>query len=118
MQEFNVTERIKELCSLRSWTYYRLAKESGIPYSTLNTMLHKTNSPSIPTVERICEGFGITLSQFFSSDSEIAKLLPDQRVCLSSWDVLDDSSKELAIAYMQGLKDRQRLCPLSEKHSV
>lgn len=107
MKEFDTTGRIKELCMLRSWTYYRLAKESGIPYSTLNTMLHKTNSPSIPTLERICEGFGITLSQFFTEESEIAKLLPDQRSCLAVWDILDAAGKELALVYMQGLKDRQ-----------
>lgn len=108
LKEFDATERIKELCMLRSWTYYRLAKESGIPYSTLNTMLHKTNAPSIPTLERICAGLGITLSQFFSMESEAAKLLPDQRSCLAAWNVLDASGKELALAYMQGLKDRQK----------
>lgn len=118
LQEFNVTERIKELCALRSWTYYRLAKESGIPYSTLNTMLRKTNAPTIPTLERICDGFGITLAQFFSVDSEVAKLLPDQRTCLSAWDSLDDSSKELALAYMHGLKDYRCLCQPLKKHNT
>ena len=118
MQEFNVTERIKELCTLRSWTYYRLAKESGIPYSTLNTMLRKTNAPTIPTLERICDGFGITLAQFFSVDSEISKLLSDQRSCLSAWDSLDANSKELALAYMNGLKDHQNLCQSPKKRHI
>lgn len=66
MQEFDVVGRIQELCQSRSWTYYRLAKASGIPYSTLSTMLHKANVPSIPSLIKICDGFGITLAQFFS----------------------------------------------------
>lgn len=107
MQEFDVTGRIKELCNSRSWSYYKLAKASGIPYSTLNTMLHKTNAPSIPTIERICQGLGITLSQFFDSTDETAKLSKDQRQLLSVWDTLDQKSKSLALTYMQGLRDRQ-----------
>lgn len=43
MQNFAVIARIQELCNARGWTYYRLAKESGITYSTLSTMLNKEN---------------------------------------------------------------------------
>lgn len=54
MAEFDVVARIQGLCAFRSWTYYRLAKTSGIPYSTLSTMLHKTNVPSVPSLTKIC----------------------------------------------------------------
>lgn len=107
MRETDVIGRIQELCSARSWTYYRLAKESGIPYSTLSTMLHKTNIPSVPSLVKICDGFGITLAQFFSPEDEVSRLTRDQRDCLQYWDNLDVESKRLALAYMQGLKDRQ-----------
>lgn len=107
MAEFDVITRIQELCQSRSWTYYRLAKASGIPYSTLSTMIHKTNVPSVPSLIKICEGFGITLAQFFSDEDESAKLTSDQKDCLSHWNYLDETSKALALAYMQGLLDRQ-----------
>ena len=77
MAEFDVAARIQELCQSRSWTYYRLAKASGIPYSTLSTMIHKTNVPSIPSLTKICDGFGITLAQFFSDQDESVKLTND-----------------------------------------
>ena len=105
--EFDVVDRIRELCEARSWTYYRLAKASGIPYSTLNTMLHKTNIPSLPSLMKICEGLDITLAQFFSVADETAKLTADQKKCLALWDQLDERSKELATAYMQALECRQ-----------
>lgn len=108
MQDFDVVDRIQELCSSRSWTYYRLAKESGIPYSTLSTMLRKTNTPSVTSLIKICHGFGITLAQFFSDQDESAKLTVDQKQCLSTWDNLDITGKGLALAYMQGLVDRQK----------
>ena len=65
MQEPDVIGRIKQLCQTRGWSYYRLAKESGITYSTLNTLLRKAYCPAVPTLCRICDGFGITLEQFF-----------------------------------------------------
>ena len=74
MQEFDVVARIQELCQARSWTYYRLAKASGIPYSTLSTMLHKTNVPSVPSLLKICNGFKITLAQFFSTQDATVEL--------------------------------------------
>lgn len=107
MNDFDVIDRIRSLCEARSWTYYRLAKASGIPYSTLSTMLHKTNVPSVPSLMKICEGLGITLAQFFSDQDETAKLTADQKDCLSLWNGLDSQSKALASAYMQGLMDRQ-----------
>lgn len=107
MQEFDVIARIQVLCQARSWTYYRLAKASGIPYSTLNTMLHKTNVPSIPSLMKICDGLGITLAQFFSDQDESAKLTAEQKCCLKVWDSLDKTGQDLALTYMQGLADRQ-----------
>lgn len=108
MQDFDVVGRIQDLCSSRSWTYYRLAKESGIPYSTLSTMLRKTNTPSVTSLVKICHGFGITLAQFFSEQDESVKLTVDQKQCLSIWDKLDITGKALASSYMQGLVDRQK----------
>ena len=107
MQDFDVVGRIKELCVSRSWTYYRLAKMSGIPYSTLSTMLRKTNVPSVSTLLKICNGFGISLAQFFSPEDDVSKLTTDQKECLKIWDKLDEKSKSLAVAYMKGLVDRQ-----------
>ena len=107
MNEFDVMGRIKELCASHSWTYYRLAKEADIPYSSLSTMLHKAYVPSIPSLIKICNGFGITLAQFFSEQDDSAKLTKKQKDCLEHWDQLDQQSQTLALAYMGGLAARQ-----------
>lgn len=107
MKDFQVMDRIKQLCESRSWSYYRLAKASGIPYSTLNTMLHKSYVPTVPSLQKICDGFGITLAQFFSEEDEVSLLTKEQKACLERWDTLDERSQALALAYMQGLADRQ-----------
>lgn len=109
MNDFDVTRRIEELCKARSWSYYRLAKESGIPYSTLNTMLHKTYVPTVPSLMKICDGFGITLAQFFTVEDETANLSKKEKTCLDQWRKLDAQSQTLALAYMEGLEDRQNV---------
>lgn len=107
MQEDAVIERIKALCAARGWSYYRLAKESGIAYSTLNTMLNKANAPSFWTLSKICDGFSITLAQFFAVEDSGPPVTREQRQHLELWDALDAQSKALATAYMEGLRERQ-----------
>ena len=61
--------KIVELLNNRNWTLYKLAKESGIPYSSLNSMFQKNNQPTIDTLEKICRAFHISMSEFFSDST-------------------------------------------------
>ncbi len=44
MRDTDVIQHIKDLCAERHWSYYRLAQEAGIPYSTISNMIHRTYS--------------------------------------------------------------------------
>ena len=57
MRDKDVIQHIQDLCRERSWTYYRLAKEADIPYSTLNNMVNRTNIPTIPTLQKLCDAY-------------------------------------------------------------
>jgi len=105
-EEINALARITDLCRERNYSYYELAKRSGIPYSTLNTLLLKGANPSLPTLNRICDGLGITLQQFFSDEETPVSLTPQQKECLSLFRVLTKEEQDLAIAYMKGLARR------------
>ena len=107
MPEIDVVKRIKALCKSRSWTSYRLSKESGITYSTLNSMLNKGTMPSIPTLTKICDGFGVTLSQFFADDEVVAALTVEQIKLIESWNALSDENKLSAEKYIQYLQSQQ-----------
>ena len=100
MQEFPVIARIKELCSARGWTYYRLAKESEITYSTLSTMLNKENMPSIL--------FGISLCQFLADDNGWSALSDEQKTHIVQWSQLDEKSKIAAERYIAFLLHEQQ----------
>lgn len=108
MQENEIIERIQSLCKARSWTSYRLAKESGITYSTLCTMLHKANAPSLPTLIKICNGFGITLAQFFDVDDERALLTEAESAHLLRWNKLSEENRKIAEKYIDYLLSEQQ----------
>ena len=108
MVESEIIVRIKNLCEVRSWTYYRLAKESGITYSTLSTLLNKSNTPSFSTLSKICDGFGISLSQFFSDDEMVATLAEEHKALLGQWDALSEDNRAKANSYICFLLDQQK----------
>lgn len=66
MIETNQTlQKIEQLMKERNWSIYKLALESDIPYSSLNSLFHKNNQPTISTLEKICAGFHISMYEFF-----------------------------------------------------
>lgn len=104
MREDYVLAKIKDLLTDRGWTLYRLSKESGISYSTLNNTFHRNNVPSISTLLHVCEGFGMTMAEFFNEGGTVVKQLTttDQQL-LIDFHSLKREDKRLVSAYMQGL---------------
>lgn len=111
MPELDVIQRIKDLCTAYSWTYYRLAQKSGMTYSTLNSMLNKGTIPSIPTLRKICNGFGISLAQFFAEDDATATLTIAQKQHLRNWNELSCENREHAEKFIQFLLAEQEKDP-------
>ncbi len=64
-----VSERILALCRERNITINSLANISGIPPSTIYSILNtKSRNPGIITIKEICDGLGITVRQFFDCE--------------------------------------------------
>lgn len=63
-----VAARIKELCEEHKLTQYQLYLKSGVPQSTLSTIM-KCSYPSMKLriIYEICEGLEISLEDFFNS---------------------------------------------------
>lgn len=87
--------RLRELMNSRGWSEYRLAKESKLPMSTISNIFHRGSIPSIPTLETLCNTFGISLGQFFSDGDEPISLTPEQKELLDNWSTLSDQQRHL-----------------------
>jgi transcriptional regulator with XRE-family HTH domain len=67
-----VAKRIRGLCKEKEIATNALAKASGITPSTLYSILNqKSKNPGIVTIQKLCDGLGISLQSFF--DSKIFK---------------------------------------------
>ena len=60
-------KRVQDLMQERDMNLCVLAKKCGISYSTIQTTARRGGQLSVETIERICQGLGITLKDFFDS---------------------------------------------------
>ena len=64
-----IRKRIKYYLKEKKMNVWKLCKMSGIPCSTISTFMSgKTELLKIDTLLHICEGFNITLREFFSDE--------------------------------------------------
>jgi len=101
-----IVNRIIELKKKNDWSDYRLSKKAGISQSTLSNLINRGNSPSIFTLEKICNAFEITLAQFFDGDDTTQALTGKQKELISDWNHLKPAQKEKVKAYMRGMLDQ------------
>ena len=64
-----VRNRILQLCGDRNITINKLAALAALPPSSVKNILYgRSQNPKLLTVKLICDGLGITLSEFFASE--------------------------------------------------
>lgn len=97
-------KRVRQLMEQRGWTEYRLAKETDLPLSTITNMFRRQTAPTIPTLEMICRGMGITLSQFFTEQNNMVELTDEQLAMFQRWASLTKEQKELIAGLIDNMK--------------
>ena len=87
----------------RGWTEYQLAERSGLPQSTISSWYQKGMTPSFSSLEKICDAFGLTLSQFFADGEALLALTPGQRGMLEKWLRLSPAQQRALFAVMDAM---------------
>ena len=106
MTDHIIIERINELLEFNHWSIYKLAQKANLSYSSLNNIFNRKTCPSIITLEKICNGFDISLSEFFNFQENPLRstiLTEEQQDLINSYESLSGKDKELLKAYLQGL---------------
>lgn len=98
----DILAEITRLRLKRNWSEYQLAQHSGISQSTISTWYRKNQVPTIQTLEKVCLGFGITLSQFLANDDDAVSLTESQKELLDCWAALTETQQAL---FMQLFKN-------------
>ena len=79
----------------RGWTEYELAERSGLPQSTISSWYRKKIVPTVPSLEKICSAFGITLAQLFAECETPVSLTESQAELLNRWVRLDEKQQSV-----------------------
>ena len=88
----------------RGWTEYELAERSGLPQSTISSWYHKDIVTSVPSLEKICAAFGITLSQLFAEENTAVSLTDSQKQLLERWSRLTEKQQRALFDLMEDRK--------------
>ena len=89
----DILATITEYREDRGWTEYQLAERSGLPQSTISSWYRKNLIPTIPSLEKICNAFGITLSQLFAEGDTVVSLTSSQKKLLDRWSRLSEDQQ-------------------------
>lgn len=100
----NILDKITQLRIEHHWSEYQLAEQSGLTQSTISSWYRKDILPSIPSLMKICDAFGITMSQFFLENSDNTVLLNENQLkLLEAASKLDSRQYNSLIEFIQSL---------------
>lgn len=92
--KFDVLKRIDDERIKRGWTEYTLAKNAGLPQSTISTWYRKKLQPSVASIEKICNGLGISMAQFFAEEDYEQAMTQKQQEIFAIWQRLNERQKK------------------------
>lgn len=100
----DILKKITDLREERHWSEYQLAVKSGLTQSTISSWYRKNMIPSVLSLAKICDAFGITLSQFFVEEgSEIVLLNKKQIEMLNTVSKLNAEQYDALLNFLKKL---------------
>lgn len=99
----DILKEITRLRLQRDWSEYDLAKHADIAQSTISSWYRRNQTPTFQNLDRVCHGFGITLSQFFAEGDDPISLSRDQIEMLDHWSALNPKQQEIILALLKNM---------------
>jgi len=91
----SILEKITYLRQQKGWSEYQLAENSGMPQSTVSSWYRKDMAPTVVSLQKIADAFGITLSQLVATEGDPVSLTPRQQVLLRKWNRLSQEQEDI-----------------------
>ena len=63
-----VSLRIQQLCAAHGYNINSLARQAGVPPTTVKIIYDNSRNPGVVTIKLLCDGLGISLYDFFDTD--------------------------------------------------
>jgi transcriptional regulator with XRE-family HTH domain len=88
-------KRLKQLREAKEYSIYRLSKDSDISQGHISDLENGKNQPTIETLKKLLTPMGITLSEFFNEDGEVAVLNDREKEIVTSFRTMNDENANL-----------------------
>ena len=82
----------------RGWTEFQRAERYGLPHSNLSSWYRQNMVPTIPSLEKICTAFGLTLSTLFAVADAPVSLTEAQKELRERWSRLSEEQQAVVFA--------------------
>ncbi len=106
----DISARLEGILKERGWTKNKLAKRSGVTASTIAGIFNRNAIPTIATLEAICNGANISLSQFFAEEETLETVYETKKLC-KLWKELTQEQRELIFQLIKAiLEANNRKC--------
>ena len=98
----DTNERLRQILDERGLTAYKMSELSGLSHTTLANVFKRNTVPSISTLQAICNGFGITLSQFFA-EGDMVEMTPELKQLFEGWVNLNPKQKAAVLQMIEAM---------------
>ena len=100
-----IKTKIKRLIKEKGTSIYDLAKKSGVTQPCIANWFSERNyTPSIDSLEKVCDGLEITMAQLFCNEDE--NLMPvsaDERRLLHIWQILNGEQRKHFLELLESI---------------
>ena len=108
MKAAKIGKRIEYFLDMRNITAYGLGKKIKMSMSTLYPYIRGTRKPSIDSLEKICKGLDITLSEFFEDpDHRNYYLLKDEEVLIDTYRSIEARFQNRVLGYAKSFTEME-----------
>ncbi|MGN0293452.1 MAG: helix-turn-helix domain-containing protein [Lachnospiraceae bacterium] len=109
----DILGRILRMRCERHWTEYELGKRADISQGTISTWYRRNQIPNLATLDRICQAFGVTLSQLVAEDGDPVVLTQEDMEFLELYQCMNENQRKHFIEFMKSLKEDDESSELS-----
>ncbi|MBR3837827.1 MAG: helix-turn-helix domain-containing protein [Clostridia bacterium] len=103
------SKKVNRLLKENKMTKAALAKESGIPYTTLDSMLKReTDTARLEAIFRMAKALGTSVEALVFDDEEEVPVSPEEKRILELYSLLDSRGKNTVLSLMEREADNSK----------
>ena len=103
----DVLKRLEQLQTERGWSHYMTAKKSGLSQSTVTNTFKRGMQPTIYSLEKLCDGFGITMAQFFA-EGDLTEVPAEVQELFALYQTLDEKDRNLVLELIRTISEKTK----------